>query len=182
MSEHAMKILLLVIISIISGVFSKPPLSVPYVGLTHIGTINSVNDERTNYEKKYYLSTYLTSKPIHARSVCKSFGTNMDIGTFENHGELQKVQTKFSFEMNQNQPESTLSHGVIIGGMAHFINERKHFFWTTTNLKLNQQVMNDQSGNCMGVKKTGGNLLYAAIPCDKEYTFVCQHLEYIYAN
>jgi hypothetical protein len=177
-----MKILLIVFFVALTGVTSKPPFTVPYVGLTLIGTINSVNDEGTNYEKKIYLSNFLVAKPLYARSVCKSFGANMDIASFENRAELQKIQSKLSLEMNRNQPESTLAYGVTIGGMAHFINERKHFFWTTTGLKVDQSVLNDQSDNCMSLKKSAGNLLFTAVPCDKEYTFVCQHLEFIYAN
>lgn len=174
-----MKFIFAVII-FISGVVSKSPLSVPYVGLNHVGSINSVNDEGTNYEKNFFFSSYLTSKPIYARSICKSFGSNMDIASFENRGELERVQVKLSLEMNYHQSEST--NGVIVGAMAHNLNDRKVFFWTTTGLIVDQPVSTNQSANCIGVVKNRGNLIFTEISCDKEYTFLCQNLELIYAN
>lgn len=174
-----MKTIALILILIFSiSVNSKPPLTIKYVGLKHVGVINTVNDEGTQYEKNFYFSETLKAKPLYARSVCKSYGPNMDIASFENRDELQRIKTKLSMEMNQND---ALSDGAVIGGFSHVINGRSSHFWITSGLKVAEQVDSNTKG-CMAIKKSGGNLIFAGVFCEQEYHFICQDLEFIYAN
>lgn len=166
---------LLIIFLVIYGVYSRPALKVPFVPLKHLGTINAVNDEGTQYEKKFYHSSYLKTTATHARSVCQSYKGNMDIASFENRNDLQRIQAKLAEE------EMIVGEKMIVGGMLH----NNNFFWLTEGLKVDQSVANMQSsaGNyCLAIKKVGSSLTFTGIPCETEHKFICQSLEFIYAN
>lgn len=166
-----MKILLLLII-FVSLAYCHPQNGI-YVGLKHISKFNGISSEGVEYEKNYYISQYLKTTPLNARSACKSYSKDMDLVSFETREEFMRIRTKLLALIGQNP--------VIVGGFAHKLNNKFDYYWISSSSKIDYTYDASRGEHCLALQNEGA-IGYIRIDCDESYLFICQDVEYQYAN
>lgn len=164
---------LIILTAIILLAYSYPQNGI-HVGLKFISKFNGISNEGVEYEKSYYISQYLKTNPLNARSACKSYGKNMDLVSFDTREEFMKIRPKLNSEIGQNP--------VIVGGFAHKLNNKFDFYWISTSTKIDYSYDSSRDEKCLALQNEGA-IAYVRIHCDGEnYLFICQDVEYQYAN
>lgn len=165
-----MKILLLLII--FASVYCYPQNGI-YVGLRYITNFKGISGEGVEYEKSYYISQYLKTTALNARSACKSHSKDMDLVSFETREEFMKLRTKLNSVIGHNP--------VIVGGFAHKLNNTFDYYWISSANKIDYTYDASSGKKCLALQNEGA-IGYIRIDCDGSYVFMCQDLEYQYAN
>ncbi|CRK98432.1 CLUMA_CG011790, isoform A [Clunio marinus] len=163
--------------SIFATAFSRPQETVKFLGFRELGKYSGVNQEGIEYEKTYYVSSYIKLAPPAARSFCKSYG--MDLVSFESRNEYLVVRNKFEPELPRDK-----SIFVIVGGFAHVQqNGKKIFHWISTGEKIFSGLEATGEEYCLGIKKEANEpVAFIPISCDETLKFMCQDMELQYAN
>lgn len=146
-----------------------------YVGLKHISKYNGVNGEGILFEKTYFISQYLKTNALSARAACKNYGNSMDLAAFESREEFLKIRTKLNTEVDTDP--------VVIGGFVHKTGSNFQYFWISTGTKIDYpfDATRDQL-KCLGIQNEGA-VAYVPVSCDEgKYKFICQDVDYQYAN
>ncbi|CAG9806144.1 unnamed protein product [Chironomus riparius] len=165
-----MKILLFLII--FTSVYCYPQNGI-YVGLKHISKFNGISSEGVEYVKNYYISQYLKTTAVNARSACKSYSKDMDLVALETREEFMKIRTKLSAVIGQDP--------VIVGGFAHKLNNKFDYYWISSSTKIDYTYDASRGENCLALQNEGA-IGYIRINCDGSHLFICQDVEYQYAN
>jgi hypothetical protein len=168
-----MKILQVPLLVLFCVSFASCVEHIKYVGLKNISRYSGVDSEGIAYEKNYYISQYLKAKPIVARSICKSFSKDMDLVVFESRNEFLKVRIKLVDEIQ--------NHDILaVGGFVHNLSGKLNYYWTN-GVKIDFNYDGTLAKKCLGIHKEG-SLGFISISCDDEYLFICQDLDYQYAQ
>jgi hypothetical protein len=143
------------------------------VALKTIGKFSGINHEGVEFEKTYYISQYLTTNPINARSACKSYGSTMDLASFESREEFLKIRPKLSSEI-QRDP-------VTVGGFLHLSPGKNDYHWISSGLKIDYRYDASRGTRCLALQNEGA-VGYIPIACNASYKFMCQDVEIQYSN
>lgn len=171
----------LILLTIISFAFPMRINNVKNVALNFVGSYSGVNEEGIVFEKTYYLSQYLKATSINARSACKSYGSTMDLATFETREEFLKIKINLNNEIERSGQIG--SNPIIVGGLVHTLNGKSDYYWFSTGSKVNHYPFdaNRKDLKCLALQKEGA-VAYIPINCDEKYLFICQDVEYQYTN
>jgi hypothetical protein len=169
-----MKIFLLLVFLFSSVHFSKTS-NLLKIGLKEIGKYRAIDDEGIELEKIYYISqSYIKLNSFNARTFCKSYGKNFDLVAFERREEFLKIRTKLNSMMENNSIAS-------IGGFKHMLDNRNEYYWISSGHKIEYNFNRIQGYNCLAVQKEG-DVAFVNVKCDSQYNFICQEIEFKYAN
>jgi hypothetical protein len=142
--------------------------------LNRKSSLIGINGDGINYDKNYFVSSYLKANALNARSFCKSFGANFDLGSFESQNELLVIKSKLEPLLQDD------NMFVIVGGFAHTAEYR----WISSGLKIFSANVQPNNNSCLGIKKEKNNspLTFVPISCQDDMKFVCEEVELKYEN
>lgn len=157
---------------------SKPLSSVAHLTLKYLGSYRGIDQESITYEKKYYVSHFLKLTPPLARTYCKSFGPNFDLVAFEDRNEFLVVRSKVEPVIRDKDIF------VIVGGFSDTDNSGiNHYHWIANGIRLFSPLDVEPDRKCLGIKKDKNNpVAFHPISCDQSMKFMCQEMDYQFAN
>lgn len=175
-----MKLFFVIFVAFVTISSAKPTDTVKYLTLIPLGKYSGISSEGINYDKNYYVSSYLKMDAPNARSYCKSFGSNIDLGSFESRDEFLVLRSKLEPIFRDK------NMFVIVGGFAREAsNNVFEYRWISSGVKVFSDNLQppDTNQTCLGIKKEKNYpLTLVPISCKLELNFVCEEVALKYEN